>query len=315
MVPLDNGTVILASSLNNGGLYVINAKSHAVTKLEVTRIGERPLAMYRCASLRDSGVFVSHGLSVKPAADGHFRLYVVRHGGRETIEIFEFAHAQDFKSLLWLGCVSLPHHFSGNAVVGRRDGGFFTTSMTDPNGTPPSVRLATLFAAKPAGAVLEWTPGSGSKYVDIGSISGPNGIELSPDDKTLYVDAWASRAIWEFALRDKAYPERHVDVPFLPDNLRWGDDGRLFSAGMFSTPRALLTCAMKTAVGVICGTHWGAVAIDPATMDVSCRIEQHDYLDIGDVSTVLKIGGALWLASFDNIVAGIEPISAWCPVK
>ncbi len=187
--------------------------------------------------------------------------------------------------------------------------------MTDPNGKPAKVRLDELFAAKPAGAILEWTPRGGYKYVDIGSISGPNGVELSPDEKTLYVDAWASRAIWEFALREKAYPVRHISVPFLPDNLRWGDDGRLFSAGMFSTPRAVLTCAMKTPVGVICGRHWGAVAIDPATMNLTCRIEQRNYLDIGDVSTVLKIGNALWLASFDNVVVGVVPLNAWCPVK
>jgi hypothetical protein len=108
----------VAPCFAGGGLYAIDA-SRRVSKIDLGALPEAVDPAYRCASLRASGAFVSHGLSLKPNADGHQRLFVVRHGGREAIEVFRFERPDDVTSLEWIGCVPLPKDFSGNAVTGR----------------------------------------------------------------------------------------------------------------------------------------------------------------------------------------------------
>lgn len=307
LVPVDHGAGIIASSLDNGGLYLIDTKTHHVSKLDISAMPERVDRAYPCASLHSSGAFVTHGLSVKPNVDGHDRLYAVRHGGREAIEVFEFARAQDVKSLQWIGCVMLPKGFAANAVVGRKDGGFYVTSMTDPGNAPGKTKLAKLYAGEPSGAVLEWSAASGFRNFAVGSISGPNGIELSPDESKLYLAAWASREVLAFDLNGHA-PVQHVKVDFMPDNLRWADDGRLFAAGVQSTPGATMTCAMKAAPNVRCATHWMAAAIDARTMRVVSTESRNETSGFGDVSTALKIGPVLWLGAFGGDSVAIRPI-------
>ena len=301
---VNGGNAVLASSLNAGGLYAVDVKTRAVSKIDIAAIPEAPQPEYPCSSLRSSGTFVSHGISVKPDARGRKRLYVVRHGGREAIEIFEFQNADDIATLEWIGCVPLPAGFAGNAVVGRRNGGFYTTSLIDAGSASGHSKLAKLYAGAPSGAVLKWTPGSGYGSVPIGTISGPNGIELSSDESRLFVAGWASRAIWQF---DTANPDnaRHLNVAFMPDNLRWAGDGRLLAAGVYSTPSSIMTCAMKSAPNVRCDPHWTALGIDPVNMVSTSEFTQNAS-GFGDVSVALQVGSDLWLGSFDGTSIAIE---------
>jgi sugar lactone lactonase YvrE len=302
---VNGGNTVLASSLNDGGLYIVDVKTKAASKIDLAAIPEAPRPEYPCASLKASGAFVSHGISVKRAADGRQRLYVVRHGGREAIEIFEFQHADDIAALHWIGCVTLPAGFAGNAVVGRRDGGFFTTSMFNSGSAPSSEKVAILYASKPSGAVMNWTPGTGYSTFPIGSISGPNGIELSSDEKQLYVAAWSSRAIWQFDTANPNANARHLDTAFMPDNLRWAPDGRLLAAGVHGTAAEVMGCAMKSAANVRCDTHWTAIAVDPITLRIVSEFSQNDA-SFGDVSVALQVGTDLWLGSFDGTSIAIE---------
>src|SRR6185436_13417146 len=47
--------------------------------------------------------------------------------------------------------------------------------------------------------VYSFKPGD-SMLVNEGVVGGPNGIELSPDEKTLYVDAYGEGALWTFSV-------------------------------------------------------------------------------------------------------------------
>jgi gluconolactonase len=51
----------------------------------------------------------------------------------------------------------------------------------------------------PVGPVYGFKPGGGM-LVNGGTVSGPNGIELSPDEQTLYVDGYSEGSVWAFAV-------------------------------------------------------------------------------------------------------------------
>lgn len=306
LVPIDHGAVVIASRLGGRNLNVIDTKSHAVSIIVPATLPEILDAQYLCPDLKYSGAFISHGLSVKREADGHDRLFVVRHGGREAIEVFQFSRGNDVKSLVWLGCVLLPKGFAANAVVGRYDGGFYATSMTDDGTAPNAVKLAKLYAGHASGKVLEWTRRGGFRSIPIGRTSGPNGIELSPDDRWLYVNGWASHDIARIDLHHLGRPARRLRVSFMPDNLRWAGDGRLIAAGVRSTPKWVLECAGTHADGAPCATRWTAVSIDPKSMTLKREVNRDDRTGFGDVSVALPVGPTLWLGAFDGHEIAME---------
>ncbi|MGH8397688.1 MAG: SMP-30/gluconolactonase/LRE family protein [Gammaproteobacteria bacterium] len=308
MVAINHGAEVIVSRLGGGGLNVIDTKTRKVSVIDPASLPETPDPQYPCPDLKTSGAFISHGLSVKHEANGHDRLFVVRHGGREAIEIFQFSRPGDVGSLAWLGCVRLPKGFAGNAVTGRRDGGFYVTSMTDEGDAPGSSKLAKLYAGRPSGVVLEWTPGGGYHRVPTGAMSGPNGIELSPDDRWLYVNGWASHEIVRYDLDHPHAPARRLHVSFMPDNLRWAGDGSLIAAGIRqSTPKAVFECAGTHADGKPCAVRWTVVSIDPVSMTLKAELRQQDHSGFGDVSVALPIGRTLWLGDFDGHSILIEP--------
>lgn len=300
LVAIDDGAEIIASRLGGEGLDIIDTKTHEVSMLDPGSLPEAPDPGYPCADLKASGAFISHGLSVKREADGSDRLFVVRHGGREAIEVFRFSRPGDYRSLMWLGCVSLPKGFQGNAVTGRRDGGFYVTSMTDAGDAPADSKLAKLYAGRPSGAVLAWAPGAGFHRISMGAMSGPNGIELSPDDRWLYVNGWASHEIVRVDLDHPDAPARRLHVSFMPDNLRWSGDGSLIAAGVRSTPRSTFECAGTHPDGTPCVTRWTVASIDPASMRLKAEMRRDDHTGFGDISVALPLARALWLGDFDG---------------
>ena len=59
--------------------------------------------------------FRAHGLALRPGRNALHTLYVVHHGNRESIEVFEFdARA---KALTWIGCAVAPEPVGLNSVV------------------------------------------------------------------------------------------------------------------------------------------------------------------------------------------------------
>jgi gluconolactonase len=77
-------------------------------------------------------------------------------------------------------------------VIVRSDG---TIYFSDGDFAPVGSLLGStsqlpVYALKPGGTML----------INAGTVSGPNGIELSPDEKTLYVDAYGDGTLWAFAV-------------------------------------------------------------------------------------------------------------------
>ena len=144
--------------------------------------------------------FSAHGLNLLTVEDGLHHLYVVHHGFRESVEVFEIdarpqgaGSASAVPGLTWIGCVVAPEGMTLNSVSPLPHGGFVATvPFVPPEGgefSPADIGVDALI-----GVVLEWHPDDGWSTVPESESAGPNGIEASPDGEWLYVNLWSGGA-------------------------------------------------------------------------------------------------------------------------
>src|ERR1700743_2710736 len=129
---------------------------------------------------------VPHGISLAKKIKGATRLYVVNHGGRQSIEMYEVKPAGDSWSLVWHGCVPTMKEFNDVAITS--DGGFIATH-------PTALMPATggnVISGQPSGFVVRWTPGRPEAELPGTRQGYPNGGLVSPDGRTMYQHARAT---------------------------------------------------------------------------------------------------------------------------
>src|SRR5262249_53139164 len=101
----------------------------------------------------------AHGLYVRPGKNATPPLWVVHHGDRESIEIFELDARARPPLLTWTGCAVAPDPVGLNSVVGLADGGFVTTNFS-PRGQDAAARTR-MMAGENNGELWEWHTASG----------------------------------------------------------------------------------------------------------------------------------------------------------
>src|SRR5262249_49399912 len=116
-----------------GALYVLEPAAgswRAVAPAEI-RVAPDQRRFPGCAP-PDFASLVPHGLEIGPF-DGRQTLFVVNHGGRESIEAFELAATGAALSLTWRGCILAPEGTSPNALALLPDGGLAVSNMMNPH--------------------------------------------------------------------------------------------------------------------------------------------------------------------------------------
>ena len=149
--------------------------------------------------------FQTHGLSLREGRNGVHTLMTVTHGAREAIDVFTLDTRTPTPTLTWIGCAVAPDPIGLNSVRWLDDGGFIATNFS-----PRGSGFGAMQKGEKNGELWEWHTASGWQKVPGSEASGANGIEISPDGKTLYVAAWsASRSS---PLRGEKEPKRD-EVP------------------------------------------------------------------------------------------------------
>src|SRR5690606_32250743 len=209
-----------------------------------------------CPSPLDVENLSAHGLALAERGPNRFDLYITSHGEREAIEMFEIDASGDAPTIAWIGCVVLPEDAFVNSVAITSEGGFVTTKMMDP--TDPG-GFGAILAGEITGQLYEWYPGTAVEAVPNTELSGANGIALSPDERHLFVAAIGSREIVRYEA-DWSTMQESVTIDVRPDNLRWGDDGMLYTVGGNYVPPE--ECASPP-----CATGWSVIRIDPEMLE------------------------------------------------
>lgn len=182
-----------------------------------------------CPGPPDTAVASPHGLGSEITADGTEYLYVINHGGRESVEVFEVNTSESDTPLTWVGCSVLPDGSFGNGIVqDPNSNGFYVTHFLDPADIDGEFKRA--FAGEITGEVLHWTPETGWREIPGSEMSTPNGLAISEDGSSLYVASWTGR---ELIKMDVVTGERiqTVALEFMPDNLRPTADGQILVTG------------------------------------------------------------------------------------
>ena len=180
LVLLPKTNLLITSAMEaGGGLNLVDTRTKKVTNLfpGVGVVARHDKAKFAgCPSQLDPKLVLLHGVSLRPAANGHYTLYATNHGGRESIEVFDVAMNGGTPKVSWIGCVLMPgSDMPANSVAAFKDGTLIATVLMLPGKTGADMR-----AGHSTGAVYQWTPGTdGFKLLAGTELSANNGIETS----------------------------------------------------------------------------------------------------------------------------------------
>lgn len=293
---LPDGQWVIASGMGDkGGIRLINVRDSTSTMLFPAASAKARLDTRRyqsCPGPIDSAgqaIFQAHGIYLLPGRNSVHRLFVVHHGSRESIEVFEVDASAGRPTLTWVGCVVAPEGPGLNAVVGLSNGGFLVTNF-HPRGDRPAW-LAKARAGENTGEVWEWHPASGWMVVPESQAPGPNGLEISKDGKWLYIGVWGTQSVTRLSRGNTPVKKDSVVVGFRVDNLRWAPDGSILAAGQGD----------KSA---------NVTKVDPNTLKFEDVVRYPDSDVFRTGTTAIQVRNEIWLGSVaSDRIARIPMIS------
>jgi hypothetical protein len=233
---------------------------------------------------------IPHGISLKRVA-GAERLYVVNHGGRQSIEMFEVKKTNGNWALAWHGCVISMQEFNDVAIL--PGGGFAATHPTSLR--VPGSANTDVFNGQPTGVVAGWTPGKGETELPGTKQGYPNGVLVSPDGRYMYYNAWTSKEVHKYDLV-KGAEIGVVKLDFMPDNLTWARKGKILAAGVKG---ARGDCPVGS--GTPCLQGFGIAELDPATWEAKTVFDSQGKGNlIPGVSVALQVGDSIYVGAFQG---------------
>jgi hypothetical protein len=281
---------LIASGLTGPGrpqghLHLIDAEAKSGAPVA---IGERRSDDYGEAP-PDWSIFDPHGLDLRPGAGDVHTLFVVNHGGREAIEIFEVDAAGP--TVTWIGAVVQDTNVWGNAVAALPDGGIVVTNYLD---LSDKEAFEKVYTGRPTGNLKEWHAGTGWEDVPGTECSAPNGVNVSPDGRWLYMNSWSTKRFIRVSRGVADIQRDELPIGFLTDNVKWSEDGNsLLIAGQASEPATVFAAYDGQAIA---NFRVGVARIDPKTLEVEILVDD-EYADFGTAASGVEVDGTLWISN------------------
>ena len=311
LAALPGGRWIIASGMHLGsGLHLIDGTTKRWERW-IAPAGAKARAPFdQCKVQPAPDDLAIHGIALHQRGRGRATLYAVNHGGTdpgvgERIEVFDIGTTHGKPVLAWAGCLPWSGKLEANAVVAASDGTVYATVMNHPGTT---IKDWWTGVPKLTGAVYKWTPGAPAFERMAGTeLVGNNGIEVSADGKTLYVNSKSATtigdgAITSFTTTNPARKLKSVEIKGgLPDNIHWVN-GRLIAAGARTD-----TCPAK-ANGFPCTNGYHVETVNPDTLAVTFLDKAPADPQFSGVSVALPIGKTLWVGSFSANKLGYRPM-------
>lgn len=232
--------------------------------------------------------FSAHGLALQQQSAGQYRLYITSHGEREAVEVFNINAEGKKPAISWVGCVLLPEKMSANSVAILPDSGFVTTKFFDP--TVPNA-FNDVLQGKITGGVYEWHPGGKLNAISGTELSGANGIAVSPDNKWVYVAASGTQEIVRYNRTEHPVTLKKVQISIAPDNIRWGEDGMLYTVG---------DTVEEDCKNPPCEAGWSVFSINPETLETKRVIGVDQTATMQNASSAIAIGNEIWVGTYSG---------------
>lgn len=303
LLAVPGGNWVIASGFaGKNSLYLINSKNKAWRNFypSIEPLARQNMSMYgQCPGSPNPNNFTGHGLNIRKQNDNLSLLYVVGHGEREAIEIFEIDTSHKVPIIAWVGCVMTPDGLAANSVTSLADGTLLATIPLHKN-----VDINDIFVLESTGSVYSWSPGDAQfTPVEGTQMRYPNGIEVSSDGSEFYVASSGDLKVMTFSNTRPAKLLRSTEpLPFVPDNLRWGKNGLLVSAGMQLNDPKCGNIALGEVLDFMkfatCPRSFMAIATDPLNMQTSLMAQSVAQQQFSNVTMALEINNELWFGSF-----------------
>lgn len=214
----DTNWVIATGRISDfaGPVYAVNMESHRVEEVFPHNVG---MPRFDEQTYQECPgpilVFQPHGITIREGANDNHTLYIVGHGPREAIEVFNLDVSTSMPILNWIGCIPAPEGTRRINSITALPGGYLGATNFDTAG----------------GELWEWH--SSTNWIEVAgsSMQGPNGLVSSPDGEWFYVGGWSDRSLVRLSRGKEPVQIDYIPVGFNVDNVRWGNDGRVIAAG------------------------------------------------------------------------------------
>ncbi len=274
----DSPWVIVSSMVDDGHLYATDTRDHTSrTIFPIESSAPRhDTALYGACPGSDTSGFRPHGLGLRPGDDQVHTLYVVRHGARESVEVFDIDARGEVPAATWVGCAVAPPGVGLNSVSALPDGGFVATNFQ-----------------RSTGELWEWQPGAGWSEVPGSATAGPNGIETSPDGEWLYIGGWGTQSLIRLSRGQTPVVVDSVDVGFHIDNVHWAPDGTLLAAGHAgSGPDSIFACLGQGACDAVT-SRVAKIIPNSLAQEEIVRYPSNDRIILGTAG--IQVGNEIWV--------------------
>jgi hypothetical protein len=243
-----------------------------------------------------------HGTHLVQLDDGSWRYLVVNHGGREAVELFtlEIPVAAE-PQLQWQGCVFPADNTIINDVVGLSNGDVVFTRMYHPDDFMGTLRG--MLGSK-SGDVWRWNQETGPRLLPGTRGSLTNGIEISPDERFIFINQYIDKEVHKYDLVDELVVG--VGQVANADNSAWGPNGELWLASQASDLPVFLACTNDPRL--TCGMAFEIVALDPQSME-SRVIFRHQGPPMGAATVAVPLRDKVYLGSFLGDRLLVAPIT------
>ena len=274
----DSPWVIVSSMIDGGNLYLTDTRDHSSSILFPSPTSSRrsTIDIYRDCPGPVSREFRPHGINLREDSNGIHTLYVVGHGARESVEVFEVDTRGERPTASWVGCVVAPAGVGLNSVAALPGDGFVATNFQ-----------------RPEGELWEWQPGEGWDRVPGSTTNGPNGVEASSDGAWLYIGGWGTQSLIRISRGRSPVEVESADVGFHIDNVRFAPDGSVLAAGHVGpTADAIFRCLRQ---GECDGVQSRVARVDPESLVVDPLVEypSNETFILGTVA--LEVDDELWI--------------------
>lgn len=195
----------------------------------------------------------------------------------------------------------MPEGLGANSVASFSDGSLVATVLLYPDRT-----FSDMFAGEPTGAVYEWSPGdSGFTLMEGTELPGNNGIEVSTDEREIYVASTGLRTVVAYSYNNPARQLRTTrPMTFVPDNVHMASDGRLITAGTIYDEPACGGVPKSEGFDLeeyaACPRGFIAATIDPETMqdvDLAIGVANPDF---SNATMALQVDNEVWVGTFSG---------------
>ena len=300
--------ILTGGTMGRGGGYqLLDTDAKTSRTIEVTL--KPNAAMYPGCPAPDLTKLNAHGTAMRPTrTPGLYTYYTVTHSPVESVQVYALDARGALPTLAWTGCTLVqPADLRGNGVTAAMDGTIYLNVQIS-----KGHKASDYYIGQITGGLYQWKPSDKIwRLVPGTEFAGNNGVEISKDDKEIYLAVSGTHSVEIFSLGDNPKFLRRAALNWYNvDNIHWSGD-KLLTAGQMEFEPACGGTRKQTiekGLDINCHRGWVVAEINPATGESTVLAYNSASPEFGGAATAQIVGGNIWLTSTIVNTVGWVPV-------